>query len=43
MARVIDGAIREAKELGIETDTPKQLEEMQKKWAEYEAAHGGAG
>ena len=39
MARVIDGAIREAKELGIETDTPKQIEEMKKKWAEYEAAH----
>ena len=41
MARVIDGAIAEAKELGIETDTPKQIEEMKKKWAEYEAAHGG--
>ncbi len=41
MARVIDGAIAEAKELGIETDTPKQLEEMKRKWAEYEAAHGG--
>ena len=39
MARVIDGAIAEARELGSETDTPKQLEEMQKKWAEYEAAH----
>ena len=41
MARVIDGAILEAKELGIETETPKQLEEMKRKWAEYEAAHGG--
>ena len=39
MARVIDGAIQEAKELGIETDTPKQIEEMQRRWAEYEAAH----
>ena len=39
MARVIDGAIREAKELGIETDTPKQIEEMKQKWAEYEATH----
>lgn len=39
MARVIDGAILEAKELGIETETPKQLEEMKRKWAEYEAAH----
>jgi len=42
MARVIDGAIQEAKELGIETDTPKQIEEMKQKWAEYEAKHGGA-
>ena len=39
MARVIDGAIQEAKELGIETDTPQQIEEMKRKWAEYEAAH----
>ena len=39
MAKVIDGAIKEAKELGIETDTPRQIEEMKKKWAEYEAAH----
>lgn len=39
MARVIDGAIREAKDLGIETDTPKQIEEMKQKWAEYESAH----
>ena len=30
-----------AKELGIETDTPKQIEVMKRKWAEYEAAHGG--
>ena len=39
-SRVIDGAVQEAKELGIETDTPKQIEEMKRKWAEYEAAHG---
>lgn len=39
MARVIDGAVTEARELGIETDTPKQIEEMMRKWAEYEAAH----
>ena len=39
MARVIDGAIKEAKELGIETDTPRQIEEMKKRWAEYESAH----
>ena len=39
MARVIDGAIAEAKELGIETDTPQQIEEMKKIWAAYETAH----
>lgn len=39
MSRLIDGAISEAKELGIETETPEQLEAMKKKWAEYEAAH----
>ena len=39
MARVIDGAIQEAKELGIETDTPAQIEDMKRRWAEYEAAH----
>ena len=41
MARVIDGAIKEAKELGIETTTPAELEKMKQQWAEYEAAHGG--
>ena len=40
MARLIDGAIDEAKALGIETETPEQLEEMRKKWAEYEARYG---
>lgn len=40
MARVIDGAIQEAKELGIETDTPEQIAEMRRKWAEYEARCG---
>jgi hypothetical protein len=39
MARVIDGAVREAKELGIETETPEELARMKMKWAEYEAAH----
>ena len=39
MARVIDGAIREAKDLGIETETPEELARMKAKWAEYEAAH----
>lgn len=39
MAHLIDRTIMEAKELGIETETPKELEEMKKRWAEYEAAH----
>lgn len=32
MARLIDGAISEAKELGIETDTPEQLALYKTKW-----------
>lgn len=39
MSRLIDGAVSEARELGIETDTPAQLAAMKAKWAEYEAAH----
>lgn len=39
MARVIDGAIQEAKALGIETETPDELARMKARWAEYEAAH----
>mgnify|MGYP002624280617 FL=1 len=39
MSRVIDGAVTEAKELGIETETPAQLARMKEKWAAYEAAH----
>lgn len=39
MARLIDGTIREAKELGIETDTPETLARYQAEWAAYEAAH----
>ena len=39
MARVIDGAIQEAKALGIETETPDELARMKAKWSEYEAAH----
>ena len=35
MAHLIDMTIQEARELGIDTDTP----EMKKRWAEYEAAH----
>lgn len=36
MARLIDGAIHEAKELGIETDTPDQLAKFKERWAENE-------
>ena len=43
MARVIDGAIQEAKSLGIETTTPAELEKMKQQWAEYEAAHPAKG
>lgn len=32
MARLIDGAIEAAKELGIETDTPEQLAQFKKEW-----------
>lgn len=39
MARLIDGAIDEAKELGIQTETPEQLQRMKEQWAAYETAH----
>ena len=32
MSRLIDGAVNEAKELGIETMTPNQIAEMMSKW-----------
>ena len=32
MAKLIDGAITEAKELGIETDTPEQLARYKESW-----------
>ena len=32
MSRLIDGAVQECKEQGIETLTPAQLEEMKQKW-----------
>ena len=35
MAHLIDMTIQEARDLGIDTDTP----EMKKRWADYEAAH----
>ena len=39
MARLIDGAIEEAKELGIETDTPETIARYQEEWARYEQQH----
>lgn len=36
MARLIDGAIWEAKELGIETDPPELLERYKQEWSRYE-------
>ena len=33
MARLIDGAIQEARELGIETDTPEQLSRFKEQWS----------
>lgn len=36
MTRLIDGAIREAQELGIETETPEQKEKMRSLWEQAE-------
>lgn len=41
MARLIDGAIEEAKELGIETDTPETLARYRDEWARYERQEKG--
>lgn len=35
MARLIDGTIKEAKQLGIETATPEELRRMQEQWERY--------
>ena len=35
MAQLIDGTIQECKAQGIETATPKELEEMQRLWEEH--------
>ncbi len=32
MVRLIDGAIEQARELGIETDTPEQLARYKEDW-----------
>lgn len=39
ISRVIDGAIYEAKQLGIETDTPEQLALYKAEWEAYEQKH----
>lgn len=39
MARLIDGTIQEARELGIETDTPETLARYQEEWSRYEQQH----
>jgi hypothetical protein len=36
MSRLIDGTVEEAKELGIETLTPEQLERMKASWGNGE-------
>lgn len=36
MARLIDGAVYEAQQLGIETDTPEQIEKMRSLWEQAE-------
>lgn len=35
MAKLIEGTIQECKNVGIETATPKQLEEMQRLWEQH--------
>lgn len=39
MSTLIDHLVQDAKSLGIETDTPEQIAQLQKEWAEYEARH----
>lgn len=39
MTRLIDGTIAEAKELGIDTDTPEEKARLKKQQAQYDAAH----
>jgi hypothetical protein len=36
MARLIDGAVYEAQQLGLETDTPEQLERLRSLWEQAE-------
>lgn len=39
MSALIDHLIQDAKALGIETDTPERLAQLEQEWAEYEARH----
>lgn len=39
MSALIDHLVQDAKALGIETDTPERLAQLQAEWAEYEARH----
>ena len=39
ISRVIDGAIYEAKNLGLETDTPEQIARLKAEWEAYEQQH----
>ena len=39
MSALIDHLIQDAKALGIETDTPEKLAQLQQEWAEYEARY----
>lgn len=39
MARLIDGAIEKAQELGIETDTPEQIASYKREWMKNDIHH----
>ena len=39
MSTLIDHLIQDARELGIETDTPERLAQLQQEWADYEARY----
>ena len=39
LSAVIDHLIQDAKSLGIETDTPEKLAQLQAEWEDYEARH----
>jgi hypothetical protein len=41
MARLIDGAVQEAKDLGIETDTPETIERLRREWEKHQQHHAG--